>query len=89
MKKILFVVFSMTIMNCVLVGCNAISKQDNNGNELPVLKTISNNASDIVYDTETKIVYWDTYGSLTPYLSKDGRYCKYEKGKIVPVERRE
>lgn len=89
MKKILFVVFSMTIMSCVLVGCNAISKQDNNGNELPVLKTISNNASDIVYDTETKIVYWDTYGSLTPYLSKDGRYCKYDKGKIVPIERRE
>ena len=89
MKKILFVVFSMTIMSCVLVGCNAISKQDNNGNELPVLKTISNNASDIVYDTETKIVYWDTYGSLTPYLSKDGRYCKYEKSKIVPIERRE
>lgn len=79
----------MTIMSCVLVGCNAISKQDNNGNELPVLKTISNNASDIVYDTETKIVYWDTYGSLTPYLSKDGRYCKYDKGKIVPIERRE
>lgn len=79
----------MTIMSCVLVGCNAISRQDNNGNELPVLKTISNNASDIVYDTETKIVYWDTYGSLTPYLSKDGRYCKYEKGKIVPIERRE
>lgn len=89
MKKILFVVFSMTIMSCVLVGCNAISRQDNNGNELPVLKTISNNASDIVYDTETKIVYWDTYGSLTPYLSKDGRYCRYEKGKIVPIERSE
>ena len=89
MKKILFVVFSITIMSCVLVGCNAISRQDNNGNELPVLKTISNNASDIVYDTETKIVYWDTYGSLTPYLSKDGRYCKYKKGKIVPIERRE
>lgn len=89
MKKILFVVFSMTIMSCVLVGCNAISRQDNNGNELPVLKTISNNTNDIVYDTETKIVYWDTYGSLTPYLSKDGRYCRYEKGKIVPIERRE
>lgn len=79
----------MTIMSCVLVGCNAISRQDNNGNELPVLKTISNNTNDIVYDTETKIVYWDTYGSLTPYLSKDGRYCRYEKGKIVPIERRE
>ncbi len=78
----------MTIMSCVLVGCNAISKQDNNRNELPVLKTISNQG-DIVYDTETKIVYWDTYGSLTPYLSKDGRYCRYEKGKIVPIERRE
>ncbi len=89
MKKILFVVFSMTIMSCVLVGCNAISKQDNNGNELPVLKAISNNASDIVYDTKTTIVYWDTYGSLTPYLSKDGRYCRYEKGEIVPIERRE
>lgn len=28
------------------------------------------------------------YGNMTPYLSKDGRYCRYEKGKIVPIEKK-
>lgn len=86
MKNILFIVITMAIMSSMPVGCKA-SYTDNNGNELPVLKTIANNAGDLAYDTETKIVYWDTYGSLTPYLSKDGRYCRYEKGKIVPIEK--
>ena len=49
------------------------------------------------YDNSTRIVYWyfkdgagrTSTGFMSPYISKDGRYCRYEKGKIVPIERRE
>ena len=55
---------------------------------------INNNLS---YDKSTKIVYWYfedgggrmSTGFMSPYISKDGRYCRYDKGKIVPIERRE
>lgn len=85
MKKIHFIVITMAIMSCMLVGCD-ISQTDDNGNKLPTIEAIT---GDISYDTETKIVYWDTYGNMTPYLSKDGRYCRYDKGKIVPIGRSE
>ena len=85
MKKIHFIVITMAIMSCMLVGCDT-SQIYNNGNKLPTLEAIT---GDISYDTKTKIVYWATYGNMTPYLSKDGRYCRYEKGKIVLIERRE
>lgn len=65
---------------------NTFYRNYNGNNELPTIEAIT---GDISYDTETKIVYWDTYGNMTPYLSKDGRYCRYEKGKIVPIERKE
>ena len=74
----------MAIMSCVLAGCDT-SQIDNNGNKLPTRKVIT---GEISYDTKTKIVYWDMYCKMTPYLSKDGRYCRYEKGKIVPIEKK-
>ena len=84
MKKIHFIVITMAIMSCVLAGCDT-SQIDNNGNKLPTRKVIT---GEISYDTKTKIVYWDMYCKMTPYLSKDGRYCRYEKGKIVPIEKK-
>ena len=54
---------------------------------------INNNLS---YDKSTKIVYWYfedgggrmSTGFMSPYISKDGRYCRYEKGKIIPIEKK-
>lgn len=85
MKRKIMIVITMVIMSCMLAGCD-ISQTDNDGNKLPTLEVIT---GEISYDTETKIVYWDKYGSMTPYLSKDGRYCRYENGKVVPLEKGE
>lgn len=97
MKKIHFMVITMAIMSCMLVGCGQKSTTHKDKSETQqdsVLVEINNNLS---YDSSTKIVYWyfedgagrTSTGFMSPYISKDGRYCRYEKGKIVPIERRE
>lgn len=97
MKNILFIVITMAIMSCMLVGCEEKSNtyKDKGGIQHSAsLVEINNN---LFYDNATKIVYWyfedgagrTSTGFMSPYISKDGRYCRYEKGKIVPIERRE
>lgn len=69
-------------------------KDESNTQQSAALVDINNNLS---YDNSTRIVYWyfedgagrTSTGFMSPYISKDGRYCRYEKGKIVPIERRE
>lgn len=98
MKNILFIVITMAIMSCMLVGCEEKEsntyKDESDTQQSAALVDINNNLS---YDNSTRIVYWyfedgagrTSTGFMSPYISKDGRYCRYEKGKIVPVERRE
>lgn len=98
MKKIHFIVITMAIMSCMLVGCeekkSTTYKDESDTQQSTVLIDINNNLS---YDNSTRIVYWyfkdgagrTSTGFMSPYISKDGRYCRYEKGKIVPIERRE
>lgn len=97
MKNILFIVITMAIMSCMLVGCEekeSNTYKDESGTQSAALVDINNNLS---YDNSTRIVYWyfkdgagrTSTGFMSPYISKDGRYCRYEKGKIVPIERRE
>ena len=88
----------MAIMSCMLVGCEEKEsntyKDESDTQQSATLVDINNNLS---YDNSTRIVYWyfedgagrTSTGFMSPYISKDGRYCRYEKGKIVPVERRE
>lgn len=69
-------------------------KDESDTQQSAVLVDINNILS---YDNSTRIVYWyfkdgagrTSTGFMSPYISKDGRYCRYEKGKIVPIERRE
>lgn len=96
MKNILFIVITMAIMSCMLVGCEEKEsntyKDESDTQQSAALVDINNNLS---YDNSTRIVYWyfedgagrTSTGFMSPYISKDGRYCRYEKGKIVPVER--
>lgn len=98
MKNILFIVITMAIMSCMLVGCEEKEsntyKDESDTQQSAALVDINNILS---YDNSTRIVYWyfkdeagrTSTGFMSPYISKDGRYCRYEKGKIVPIERRE
>ena len=98
MKNILFIVITMAIMSCMLVGCEEKEsntyKDESDTQQSAALVYINNN---LFYDNSTRSVYWyfedgagrTSTGFMSPYISKDGRYCRYEKGKIVPIERRE
>ncbi len=91
MRKRVLIGCMAVIMGCMLAGCGSRAYNDENG----VSKSINLiEINDILnYDADTKIVYYcyrDGYeGYMSPYLSKDGRYCKYENGKVVPLERGE
>ena len=45
--------------------------------------------TNLVFDTETKIVYYQinnaTYGYMTPYISANGKYCRFVDEQIVEI----
>ena len=59
MKKILFIVFSIAIMSCMLAGCEEKEsntyKDESNTQQSAALININNILS---YDNSTRIVYW-------------------------------
>ena len=77
MKKILIIGLLV-----VALGGNSYSKE---------LKEINDVLS---YDSDTKVVYyyfreingyWG-YGYMSPYISENGKYCRYINGEIVEVK---
>lgn len=101
MKKKIIIGLMVAAIGCSFVGC---VDEESGGNQEYIneegvkvsstLKKINNN---LVYDRSTHIVYYKhysdykyyTYAYMSPYISKDGTYCKYENGKIVPLEKGE
>ena len=42
--------------------------------------------TELVYDIETKIVYYLlAEGSMSPYLSENGKYCRFIDNQIVEI----
>ncbi len=103
MEKLVFVMFSALIIGCGVMfflptfnhnnAQRDLASIQNDTQQDSVLIEINNNLS---YDKTTKIVYWYfedgggrmSTGFMSPYISKDGRYCRYEKGKIMPIEKK-
>lgn len=93
MKKKIMIGLMIAAIGCSFVGCGETDCKYTNeeGVQTPsVLKEINENLS---YDTSTNIVYyfysWKDSSFMSPYISKDGTYCKYENGKVVPLEKGE
>lgn len=47
-------------------------------------------ATNLVYDTKTKIIYYkiveyNNVGYMSPYISENGKYCRFIDKKIVEV----
>lgn len=91
MKKKLLIGCMIVVMSCMLAGCggNEYTNEDGVRQETS-LEEINDMLS---YDIETHIVYYcfmrGYKGYLSPYISKDGQYCKYENGKVIPLEKGE
>ena len=91
MRKRLLIGCIAVIMGCILAGCDARPHytDENNNDKITQMNEIN---EELVYDNNTKIVYYYyayDCSYMCPYISKDGRYCKYENGKVVPLEKGE
>lgn len=85
MKKKIMIGLIVAAIGCSFVGCEEVSAE---------LRKINDYLS---YSEETGIVYYCfdkgagdyATGYMSPYISKDGTYCKYENGKVVSLEKGE
>ena len=89
MRKGILIGCMAVIMGCMLVGCDARPHyaDENNNDQI----TDFNQINEVLwYDSATKVVYYYPHGRfLCPYISKDGQYCKYEDGQVVPLKKEE
>lgn len=103
MEKLVYVAFSALIMGIVVMFIlptfnynNARRDQASILNDVQRDSTLTKINNSLSYDKSTKIVYWYfengggrmSTGFMSPYISKDGRYCRYEKVKIIPIEKK-
>lgn len=88
MKKKIMIGLMVAAIGCSFVGCGDHKYVNEDG--LEVSSDFEEINSNLSYDKETRIVYYISYsGYMSPYISKDGAYCKYKNGKVVPLEKGE
>lgn len=91
MRKRVLIGCMTVIMGCMLAGCGSQTYHDVNGDSKSI--KFGRITDILIYDNETKIVYYKYANGyeayMSPYISKDGRYCKYKNGKVVPLEKGE
>ena len=98
-KLTLLIIFITTLI--ALTGCGTVT--DTGGSYSPTTEESNgvrlrniDGETELVYDTETKIVYYcfDHYsrgnqyrmGYMSPYLSKNGNFCKYDEKRQRIIE---
>lgn len=42
-------------------------------------------STNMVYDSETKIIYYWTEIGMTPYISENGKYCRFVDEQIIEI----
>lgn len=92
MKKFVMVILIIGML-FMLAACGADKQSVDVNNDNTTLKNINGLLS---YDINTKIVYYyfkdgegyRGYGYMSPYLSADGKFCKYNlnEGKIEEIK---
>ena len=95
MKKKIMIGLIAAVVGCSFVGCASLTYiwQDQNKsieyNDFGFVDGYGDTRSALIYNKQTKIVYWRFISGFAPYISKEGTYCKYENGKVVPLEKGE
>lgn len=93
MNKRLFA-FAMVVMLivCALSSCGTVSTEDEAAINMANFKVIEDEEG-LVYNKDTRVVYYmfstgqgyAGYGYLAPYISENGRFCKYINDEIVEI----
>lgn len=94
MKKKIVIGLIVAAIGCSFVGCAEVSDTYTNNEGSKVSAELRKINDYLSYSEETGIVYYCfdkgvgdyATGYMSPYISKDGTYCKYENGKVVPLE---
>ena len=86
------------IMCCMLTSCGTVSQPvDSSAISLASFKAIEGKEA-LVYSTETRVVYYMFstseaigyigygYSYFAPYISENGRFCKYVDDMIIEIE---
>lgn len=97
MKKRLVSVFVLAILFLGILGavgaCSMANPKDNAALEMANFKSIDEERH-LVYDKDTKVVYYMfstfepggySYSYFAPYISENGRNCRYIEGEIVEI----
>ena len=96
-RKAIILVIVTAIMCCMITACKTRSNSvDSSAITSASFRTIEGKET-LVYSVETKVVYYmfstsecrgyDGYGYsyFTPYISENGRFCRYINDEIVEI----
>lgn len=93
-KVILLGVLMLTVCSCLL-GCfdTSANSSDSAANEMLNFEEIATKKG-LAYDKETKVIYYMastyqyngySYTYFAPYISENGKFCRYINGKIIEI----
>lgn len=73
MRKVYIIALIVILCTSVLTGCSYSTVRHSNNNEFSMFKRVERSAQwDIVYDTETKVMYSSSGHGLVPLYETDG-----------------
>lgn len=90
MKKLIVLVLTAVL----LTGCEEPYKKGGAWLDYSQLGSFKNIEADLFYDSQTGIVYvimtdatggYRGFGFMSPYISENGKFCRYNGEKIVEV----
>lgn len=100
-KRLTVVMFVLLIITATLSGCGDKSNAeenmyDNSENIAKLIDDVEVIEDSLVYYKDTKVVYImitldsdyddETVSYFAPYISENGKYCRYIDGNIVEIE---
>ena len=98
-KRLAVVMFVLLIMTATLSSCGSDAENfmyDNSEKVASLPDDVEVIEDSLVYYKDTKVVYimitldsdWDdeTASYFAPYISENGKYCRYIDGNIVEIE---
>lgn len=97
-KRTLILLVLVALLTCILTACGGTSSTevDESALETGNFKTIDSNES-LVYNLDTRVVYYMFstyeqqgyagygYSYFAPYISKNGKFCRYMNDEIVEI----
>lgn len=94
-RKVILLGVLMLVACSFLIGCfeTSVNSSDSAANEMLNFEEIEERKG-LAYEKETKVIYYMastnayngySYTYFAPYISENGKFCRYINGKIVEI----